>query len=240
MLLLACLSVLTAATDDTVQAALDAERRIDPERALELFDQAARARPDDAFLQQKLAKQYSDLVPLQSTPDARRQFALSALSHAQRAVALQPDSAVNVASLAICHGHLALVSSTREKVTYSRSIKEECERALQLDPDYAWAHHLLGRWHLEVAAFGGTARFFARILYGGLPAASNEEAYRHLKRATELAPRELNHWIELGFAAAATGRPDEARACWERGIALPRASTHDDEAKARARAALAR
>jgi hypothetical protein len=26
-------------------------------------------------------------------------------------------------------------------------VKEEAERALALDPNYAWAHHVIGRWH---------------------------------------------------------------------------------------------
>ena len=239
LFLLLC-SVLSAATaDDLVRDALAAEGRLDSAGALQLFLQADAARPNDAFILQKIATQYSDQVPEQATTAAKKDFATRALGYAQRSVELEPNNAVNVLSLAICHGRLALVSDTRTRVEYSRLVKDETERALLLDPNYAWAHHVLGRWNYEVASFGPAARFFVRLFYGGLPGASAEEGVNHLRRATELEPLELNHWLELGFAYEATGRKAEARACWERGLAMPERGKNDAPAKIRAREALA-
>jgi tetratricopeptide (TPR) repeat protein len=189
-----------------------AEARLDSVRALELFLQADAARPGDADILQKIAKQYSDLVPDQPTKEAKRDYATRALAYARRSHDLAPNNAVHVLALAICHGHLAVVGDARTKVEMSRLIKEDAERALRLDPGYAWAHHILGRWHYEVAGLNGVARFFANLLYGGIPPASYAEGITHLRRATELDPAELNHWLDLGFAYAAAGRTAEARA----------------------------
>jgi hypothetical protein len=228
-----------APVDDLVRDAVAAEAKLDSARALGLFKQADAAKPNDAFILQKIAKQYSDQVPDQKTDAAKREFATNALAYARRSVDLEPTNAVYALSLAICHGHLALVSDIRTKVEYSRVIKEETEHALQLDPNYAWAHHLLGRWHYEVAAFGPVPRFFAKILYGGIPPASAEEGVRQLQRATELEPAEMNHWVDLGFAYAATGKKADARAAWEKSLAMPDRGKHDPAARARAKAALA-
>lgn len=228
-----------ADADALVREALAAEARLDSRAALQLYEQADAARPDDAFILQKIARQYSDLVVEQPDIEAKRRYARTALGYAQRAVALQPDEAVNVLSLAVCHGKLAVYSDPKTKIRYSRLVKEEAERALALDPHYAWAHHLLGRWHYEVADLGTTAKLFVRLLYGGLPPASFDEGLRHLRRATELEPDELNHWLELGFAHAAAGQPDAARSAWTRGLAMPSRGKHDEPAKQRARAALA-
>jgi tetratricopeptide (TPR) repeat protein len=143
-----------------------------------------------------------------------------------------------VLSLAVCHGKLAVYSDTRTKVRYSRLVKEEAERALALDPGYAWAHHILGRWHHEVASLGTTARWAVRLFYGGLPDASPEEAVRHLERAVALEPDELNHHLELGFAYAAAKRQPEAETAWRRGLAMPDRGRHDAVAKQRVRVAL--
>ncbi len=241
-ILLLALAATTRASGATalVQEALAAEAGRDAAKALTLFRQADAARPDDAFILQKIARQYSDLVEDQPDVAAKKRFAQTALEYAQRAVALQPANAVNVLSLAVCHGKLALYSDNRTKVEYSRLVREEAERALALDPDYAWAHHVLGRWHYEVASLGVASKFFVGFIYGGLPAASVAEGLRHLQRATELEPDELNHWLELGFACAAAGQPDRARAHWQRGLALPSRHTPDEPAKRRAREALAR
>lgn len=243
-LAIACLlllpSLAAAPVADLLRDGLAAEQQLDSPRALELFRQADDALPNDAFILQKIAKQYSDLVPDQTTDEARKAMATRALAYAERSFALEPTNGVYALSLAICHGHLALVSDIRTKVAYSRLIKEETERALRLDPNYAWAHHLLGRWHYEVASLGFTARFFARLFYGGIPPASVDEGVSELKRATELEPGELNHWVDLGFAYAAAGRSADARRAWRQGLALPLRGKHDGDAQRRARAALAK
>ena len=89
-----------------------------------------------------------------------------------------------------------------------------------------------------MASLGATARFFAKLFYGGIPPASKEEGIAHLKRATELDPDELNHWVDLGFAYAAADRMSEAKTAWEHGIALPNRGKHDPAAKRRARETL--
>ncbi len=243
--LFACLlgmaSVLLAADPEALQqAGLAAEAKQDSERALALFLQADAARPDDAFILQKISKQYSDLVFEQRDDARKKELAEKALRYAQRSLALAPNNAVSLTSVAICQGHLALVAEPRTKVQLARAMKDEIDRALQLDPDYAWAHHLLGRWHCEMAAVGSTRRFFAHLLYGGLPPASLDEGIAHLKRATALEPDEPNHWIDLGFAYAAAKRTAEARAAWQHGLSLKPRGRYDEPARQRAREALRR
>lgn len=239
-LLLGLAAVLAGGTEvrPLIEAALAAEARLDSTRALELFLQADAAQPDNAFIQQKIARQYSDLTTEQPDLAAKKRYAQLALDHALRAAALDPGDPVNVLSLAVCHGKLAVYSDTRTKVKYSRLVKAEAERALALDPDYAWAHHILGRWHHEVASLGLTARWVVRLFYGGLPDASPEKAVRHLERAVALEPEELNHHLELGFAYAAAGRTSDAHDAWHRGLAMPDRGRHDAGAKRRAREAL--
>ena len=54
-LFLGC-SVAAAPVDDLVRDALTAETKLDSARALELFKQADAAKPNDAFILQKIAK----------------------------------------------------------------------------------------------------------------------------------------------------------------------------------------
>lgn len=237
--LLLALRLPAAEVDQLLSQATEAESQLDSRRALTLLLEAERLKPNDAKLLQKIARQYSDLVLDQPDREAKKRYAQTALDYSLRAVALDPRDPVNVLSLAVCHGKLAVYSDTRTKVQYSRLVKEEAERALALDPNYAWAHHVLGRWHYEVASLGAGARFFVRLFYGGLPEASYAQAIEHLTRAVALEPTELNHHLELGFACAAAGNAEEARRHWQHGLALASRGKHDEPAKARAREALA-
>ena len=230
----------TDAADDLVRAALAAEAQLDTRRALELFVAADAARPNDAFILQKIARQHSDLAVDLATPEEKRASIERALAFSRRAVALDPKNAENVLSLAVCYGKLAVYGSTRQKVEYSRLVHEDAERALALNPRYAWTHHVLGRWHYEVSDLGATSRFFVKLFYGGLPAASTAEAVRCLQRAVELEPSQLQHRLELGFAFLANRQPEKAREAFEAGLAMPSREKHDEPAKERARAALAK
>jgi tetratricopeptide (TPR) repeat protein len=239
LLLLPGFLVRAADADMLVKDALAAEARLDSRGALDLFLAADKVRPNDVFILQKIARQYSDLAVDLPTEDEKRKFIENALAYAQRAVDLDPKNAVGVLSLAVCHGKLAEISGTRDKVRYSRLEKEEAERALVLDPDYAWAHHVVGRWNCEVASLGAGARFFVKLFYGGLPDATVQQGIEHLRRAVALEPGQLEHHLELGLAYLAAGQKQQARASIEKGLAMPSREKHDEAAKARAREALA-
>jgi tetratricopeptide (TPR) repeat protein len=57
------------------------------------------------------------------------------------------------------------------------------------------------------------------------------EAYRHLRRYTELAPRNSWAWCWLGKACASLGEVDEARAAFERALELERAGSFETDAE---------
>jgi tetratricopeptide (TPR) repeat protein len=230
----------TQVVDALLSEAIAAEARLDSRRALELLLEAERARPDDAFILRRIARQYSDLTVDLPDGESRKEAVERALDYSQRAVTLDPANPEGVLSLAVCYGKLALYSGTREKVELSRLVRLKTERALALDSDYSWAHHLLGRWHYEVSELGSVARFVVRLIYGGLPDASTADAVRHLERAVQLAPDQLQHRLELGFAYLAHGEREMARAAFEAGLAMPSREKHDEPAKQRAREALAR
>ncbi|HZP60082.1 MAG TPA: hypothetical protein VFB27_07120 [Opitutaceae bacterium] len=226
--------------DALVQQALAAEAHFDSKTALACLLKADAARPNDAFILQKISQQYSDSVEDLSDPAAQRQLAEKALAYARRAVALQPKNAVNVLSVAICYGKLSLCSDTRTEIEDSRRVQEYAERAIALDPKYDWAYHVLGRWNYELASLGATKRFLAKLIYGGLPPASADEAVRLLRRAVELAPETVSHHVDLGFAYLADKQPALARAEFEKATKMPPAEKYDVEEKKRAAAALAK
>ena len=228
----------SASSDPLLRDALTAEARFDSKSALDLFLKADTARPNDAFILQKIARQYSDLSFDTKDATEQKRLCAEALAFAKRSVALDPKNAVNVLSLAICYGKLGALSDTRTKIEYSRLVKDHAEQSLTLDPAYDYAHHVLGRWNYEVATLGATTRFFVKLIYGGLPNASTAEAVRFLQRAAELAPQLPAHRVELGFALLADRQRDAAKLTFEQALAMPQREKYDDEARARARAAL--
>lgn len=215
------------------------DAKLDNERALEAYQRAETLGATDATTLTRIARQYALLM--NDTPSEEKQHELGekALAYSKRAVETDPRNAKAQLSVAICYGRLVRFQSARNKVEYSRLIKEYADRALQLDPTDSYAYHVLGAWNYELAQMGSFTRTFVKVVYGAMPSASNEEAERLFRKAVELAPRRVAHHVELGRTYAALGRKDEARIELRRGLGLPNREKDDPESKRRASEALA-
>lgn len=196
--------------------------------ALASFRGAEQLDPRNPGVLLRIAKQYSDLIAETKPLEAAKAVADKALDYSRRAVELDPLNAKARLSVAISYGRLTDFVGNREKLEYSKVMKSEAQRALDLDPsdDFAW--HVMGRWHFGVANVNPLLRAMAKLVYGGMPEASNEEAARYLRKACEIAPQRIVHHSELARVYQTMGKRDLAVREWQTVLALP-ALDHDGE-----------
>ena len=145
-------SALAADVAQLLADARAAEAKLDSRRALELYLAADQAKPNDPAILQKIARQYSDSTLDTADLVEQKKLCDLALSYAKRAHALAPKNAVNVLSLAICYAKIGFYADNKTKIANSRLVKDYAVAALALDPDYSYAHHVLGQWHHEVSS----------------------------------------------------------------------------------------
>ncbi len=214
------------------------DAQLDNAHALEAYLQAERLGAKDAGTLYRIARQYALRMNDTTSESMQRDLGETALAYAKRAIAADPNSAKAQLSAAVCYGRLVSFVSSKQKVEYSRLIKEHADSALKLDPTDSYAWHILGVWNYELAKMGPFMRGFVKVVYGAIPPASNEEAVRLLKKAVEIAPERVSHHVELGRAYLALGMKDQARAELERGLALPNHEKDDPISKQRAQDAL--
>jgi tetratricopeptide (TPR) repeat protein len=204
----------------------DAEAKAEhTQAALELFLQAEPLAPKDVPLLLRIAREYSERVDELDTKEP----ALKSLDYAKRALALDPKNAKAHLSVAVAYGKLTDYVGNKTKLEYSRILKEETEKSIALDPKDGFAWYILGRWHYGVANVNGVLKLLSRIVYGGLPPASNEEAARCLAKAVELSPKELSYHSALARAYTTLGKIEEAKKEW-RAVLTLKATDEDEEA----------
>jgi len=205
----------------TTHAFVQAERACDPKRSMELYTQLVELHPT-AEMYARLSKQYTDMMYLPGTSSQQVvELNSKAVDTAKQAVGL--DAGCPLAHIALCvsRGRLALVSDNRTKVQLARDAADDAAEALRLDPHSDLAHHLMGRWHFEMAQLGPFARYLIKILFGtSLMNGSFPEALEHYRTARELNPERLIHRVEVGrllmkvwtgpFEHAAAGSPHMA------------------------------
>ena len=87
------------------------------------------------------------------------------LAHLQ---AIELDDTLALPHIAACTsmGRLALLSDNKTKVRLAHDAREEAVTALALEPSNDLAHHLMGRWHYEMANLNVVVRTLVRVMYG--------------------------------------------------------------------------
>jgi len=142
---------------------------------------------------------------------------------ARRAVAADSLGADGHFALAAAVGRASLTMGKKDRIRRARVIRDEAQRAIELNPRHDGAYHILGRWNAEIMRLSGLSRFFAKRLLGAgvFGEASWEGAVSNMERAVALDPGRLYHRLELAEIYVDRKRYDDARAELAQLAALP-------------------
>lgn len=185
--------------------------------AIVRLEELVAAHPDDVEFAWRLGKAHVDVGEVKAevgTEDETKAAYARGVEWLRRARAIDPESRDATFNLAIAIGRLSLMGGNGEKVEGSREVKELAEKTIEIDPDFDGAYHLLGRWHREIADLGFFTRTIVRVVYGGFPDASLEQALEYYQKAYAIRPL-MAHRLETGIVLDMMGREDEAAAIFE-------------------------
>ena len=178
-----------------------------------------------------MARRYCDLMHDTTSAELQKTLAEKALACSFRAVQVDPKNATAHLSVAVCYAKNFPYTNNQTKVNWSKLMKAECETGLALDPKQDIGYYLLGRWNFDVANMNFILKGLLKIVYGGLPQASNEEAIKNFKKAIELAPNRIIHHRELAKAYEAVGETKLAASELEKCRKLKPMDRDDEEAQ---------
>jgi tetratricopeptide (TPR) repeat protein len=186
--------------------------------ALESTNYEANWRASLAFLE--LGEQIPDSIKKSAGRDS---LYAAAERYARRAVAADSTGAEGHFALAAGIGRASLTMGKKDRIRRAAVIRDEAQRAIQLDPRHDGAYHILGRWNAEIMRLSGFSRFFAKRFLGAgiFKQASWDGAISNMEKAVELDPGRLYHRLELAEILVDRKRYAEARAQLEQFAALP-------------------
>lgn len=220
----------SAFSNSLAQAAL-AEQRADLPAALSLLAQAEPLASNRVLCLCALSRRYCELTWLTNSALVQKDLVARALACGLQAVQADPNNATAHACVAVCYAKGCAFADLKTELTYSRRFKLEADMAIALDPRQDIAYYLLGRWNYEIANVGLLARAFVKVVYGGLPKASNADAIANFQKAIQLAPDRILHHAGLAMAYAAAGERQLAVAEWAKCRAMKPAGLEDQEAQ---------
>ncbi len=202
---------------------------------------AVQAEPADYAALCRLSRAESELGELQSGDEQKRTW-LAAVEHARAAVQAAPDSAGGHVWLAVALGRQALREGAKTKLSLSREIKAEVDKALKLDAALGRAYHVRAVWNVKLSSLNAIERMAANAVLGGVPkGASFANAEQDFLKAIQLEPDYINHHLEYGRMLLDRGRKPDAKKELEKAVSLrPGGSALDARYQTEARGLLAK
>ena len=227
-----------------IQAGDEAYAVFDDVKALEHYQAALKLEPESYEALWKASRamvDIADVIPAtqKDIKEQQKKMYTEATALARKAVAANPNDTWGHFQYAASNGKRLLLLGKKEQIDASKAVREEIDKAIELDPTNHLAWHALGRWHRRMDEIGGAKRFFGSIIYGSIPKGSFEESEKALRKAIELHPEYANHYLELGRTLVALKKYDEAADCFQKCIDLPKTTSKDDVLKAEAQTELA-
>ncbi len=191
---------------------LDAQGRTD--EAIQTLKEAEKIDPNNPKLLIQLSQDYSDKIDASTNQSQKLAFAKLCLEYAKKAVREAPNNSDAHVCLSIGYGKMTDFVDNKTKMEYSKVVKSEAEKAVELNPKNDLALLILARWNFDMATLNPILKAIAQTLYGQLPAASKELAVEYFQKAIAAAPEKIMHHAEFARALESMGRTKEARAEW--------------------------
>lgn len=181
----------------------------------------------------RAARAALNLGILEDREELEEQWFVVAGDHGEVAASLRPDDTEVLYWAAASLGREALQHGPRTSTRLVQQMWDLTHRVLELEPEHAGAHNILGKLNQEVMSMSGFERFVGRLLFNidPLKEANWDDALEHHRRALDSDPRTILFRRDYGETLAALDRPEEARTVWEEALALPSVYPVDDRFK---------
>ena len=204
------------------------ERR--SKEALNLYLRAIEADSSNHEALWKASRSEVDLAEVSEKGPELDALLAAARQHAEAAIRARPGDAEGHFSLARALGRQALSLGARDRIKFSRMIRDEALAALKINSAHPGAMHVLGMWNAEIMRVGGLSRVFARTFLGAdvFNLASWEEAQRLLETAAREDPQRIIHRLDLAGIYADRGDKARARELYQEIASAPVVEPNDD------------
>lgn len=143
------------------------------------------------------------------------------LRYAEELMSLAPDSAQSYFCLAICYGGVLKFKKLKEKLRLGKEVEKNAKRAIEINPAYSLAYVVLGYFYREVAGLLWVEKIVVNELFGAQLKGTLEDSEKALVKALECDPKNSYAYYELSLTYRAMKKPQKARECLQRLIAIP-------------------
>ncbi|MGX5820540.1 hypothetical protein ACWKWU_20250 [Chitinophaga lutea] len=223
MLLGFCWATFTAAAqsaDELLAQAQQLEKQMKETEALEKYREFLQVSPGhvEAFTQSSLLAGREGAR--QKEKAAKLDYFNNAKIYAFEALKVAPENPEANYAMAVALGRIGMLSGAKEKVAAFKEVKKYIDLALKFKPEYGEAYNLLGKWNYEIYNFGSIEKAAAKVLFGGVPPGSIEEAIANYEKCAKLKPSFVVNYLDLATALRQNNQETQAMEVLNKGVRM--------------------
>ncbi len=133
----------------------------------------------------------------------------------------------------------ATVTGGKERARFLRDMKNYADSALIINANHARALYVLGKWNFEMIDMNAADKAAIKVLFGGMPKASIDEAIINFEKARIADPFLAVDYLDLAKAYIKFHRTDKAIDVLNKMVKLPPRTEDDQQLKAEGKSLLA-
>jgi len=164
-----------------------------------------------------------------SEKDAQLAEYQKAFSYADEAVKADPKNSMAYTYRAVANGKIALFKGVFSVSGIVNSVREDCEKAISLDPNNAIAYYVLGRTHAKLAEKPKMFRWPLGLAWGNI-----DDAIKFYNKAVSIDPNFVMFRLDLAKAYISQDSFQQAKVQLQAIPQLPKRDEDDDQMKAEA------
>ncbi len=202
------------------------EKQFDNQKALDCYLNAEALAPRNAEILWRISRAYVDIgehLPTATDEEKEKQLETyqKALTFADSAVAADPNNSMAYCRRAIATGRVALFRGVFSVGGLVNSTRDDCEKAIKLDPQNAAAYYVLGRAHAKLVEKPKIVRWPLGLGWGNI-----DDAIKNYEKAIALRPDFIMYRLD---AARAYTENDEYAKAKEQLKVIPTLTKEDED-----------
>ena len=231
LFIILCSLEVNAQPNTILEEARAFERQYNTTQAILKYEEALRSNPHQLSILTRLVEIYCSSTEESKEEDFKKAQLNKANENLVLAKSIDSNHADFLYAKALYFGKLIEISPVKEKAQYTKEIKSLLDEALYKDPNHVKSLYTLAKWNEEVSGLNPAVKAAMKVIFGGLPPASREQALELHQKARKLNPGFLANNYDLALLLKKTNKPSQAIEVLQAQMKLPTKTKEELEFK---------
>ena len=231
LLVMSCWFVAKGQTNSLFEEAKAFERQYNTSQAILKYEEAIRSNPQQMAILIRLVEIYCSRLEETKDDESKKVQLNKAKDFLLLAKAIDSTQADYLYMKTVYLGKLIEVSPVKEKAQYTKEIKTLLDEALTQNPNHVKSIYTLAKWNEEVSGLNPAVKAAMKVIFGGLPPASRDQALDLYQKARKLNPGFLANNYDLALLLKKTNKPSQAIEVLDAQMKLPTKTKEELEIK---------